>query len=126
MDVGGIRKFADRISTRSMVLAIAACALLAIPIIWNTRQSRLTQQALDRAAAAEKDRSDAEEARALKDVAVRRSRHDDPREIARVRQLYQEIENLTQIQESVEEDLHRTRRIAEKRAANAAAQPRTP
>ena len=67
MDVGGMRTFAGRLSARSTRLAIAGCVLLAVPILWTVRQSRLTREALDRADAAEKRaaqaRTDAAEAR---------------------------------------------------------------
>jgi uncharacterized protein (DUF1800 family) len=117
MDVGGIRKFAGRRSPRPMLVGTAACTLLAVPLIWTVRQTRLTREALDRAAAAEKAaaqvRSDLEQSQARaqakgqppRDPTVRRSRHDDPEEIARVKQLYAEIESLTRIQERVEERL---------------------
>jgi hypothetical protein len=72
-------------------------------------------------------RADAEEARARpqakgqppKDLAVRRSRHDDPKEIARVKQLYEEIDALTRIREQVDDDLTTGRRPAAKKAAAA-------
>jgi hypothetical protein len=117
MDVKGMRTFAGRHSARSTRLAIAGCVLLAVPILWTIRQSRLTREALDRADAAEKAvaqaRTDAEEARAQvktagkprKDPALRRTRHDDPGEIERVKQLYDEIDSLTRIRDQVEEQL---------------------
>ena len=40
-----------------------------------------------------------------KDPAVRRSRHNDPGEIERVKQLYEEIDSLTRIRDQVEERL---------------------
>jgi hypothetical protein len=115
MDVGVIRKFTARSSTRATGLGVAACVLLAVPIIWMVRQSRLTHEALERATAAEKAavqaRTDVEQARAQfqarpsKDPAVRRSRHDDPREIERVKRLYEELEGLSQMQQRVEDEL---------------------
>jgi hypothetical protein len=113
MDVGAMRTIVGRVTARPVLAGVAACALLAVPIIWSVRQSRLTQQALDRAAAAEQAaariRSDLEQShgrigigrRLPKDPAVRRSRHDDPKEIERVRQLYAEIDGLTRIQERI-------------------------
>ena len=120
MDLCAIRQFADRISPRSLGLAVAGCALLAVPIIWTVRQSGLTHEALARAAAAEQAaaqaRTDMEEARSLlqaqgrppKDAAVRRSRHDDPTEIERVNKLYEEIDNLSRIREQTEITLGRS------------------
>lgn len=112
MDVGRIRKFTARWSSRSMGLGVAACVLLAVPIAWMVRQSRLTHEALERAAAAEdavaRARGDFEQAHRAqppKDPAVRRSRHDDPAEIERVKRLYEEIENLTHRQDRVEDEL---------------------
>lgn len=120
MDVGEIRDLVRRPSRRAMRLGITAALLLAVPIGWSVRQSRLTNEALERAAAAEENaalaRSDVDLARARlrgeapKDPWVRRSRHDDPREIARVKKLYEEIENFSQIRDDVDQTL-RTERI---------------
>ncbi len=123
MDVERMWKFAGRPSPRSMLAGAAICLLLAVPVIWH---SRLTREALDRAAAAEKAaaevRSDFERSHArfqgkgqpLQDAAVRRSRHDDPKEIDRVRQLYAEIEGLSQIQERIDSRRGREREITTK------------
>jgi small-conductance mechanosensitive channel len=136
MDVGGMRKLAARLSTRPMRIGAAACMLLAVPLIWTVRQSRLTREALDRAAAAEqtaaKVRSDLERSQALlqvpgqppKDPAVRRSRHDDPKETERVRQLYAEIEGLTRIQERLDQQLGSERKIPAKNITPAPIRPR--
>jgi DNA helicase IV len=133
MHVGGIRQFAARISTRSTRMALVGCILMAVPVTWMVRQSWLTHEALQRATTAEKvaaqAQSDVEQARAQletggkprKDPAIRRSRHDDPREIARVKKLYEEVDTLSRIQESVEDELTGIRRIAAKRAAEATA-----
>ncbi len=141
MDVGGMRTFAGRLSTRSTWLAIAGCVLLTVPILWTVRQSRLTREALDRADAAEKAtaqaRTDVAEARAQtktagkprKDPAVRRSRHNDPGEIERVKQLYEEIDSLTRIRDQVEEELSGERRTVTRKAVPSkapAAPARTP
>ena len=97
MDVGEIRDLVRRPPSRATRLGIAAGLLLAVPLIWSVRQSRMTREALDRATAAEQTaaqaRDDVEEARAqlrgegrpLKDPSIRRSRHDDPREIEHVK-----------------------------------------
>jgi hypothetical protein len=119
MDVGGIRDLVRRPSRRAMRLGATAALVLAVPIVWSVRQSRLTHEALERATAAEKHaaeaRSDVELARArLKgeapiDPSVRRSRHDDAREIERVKQLYQEIDNLSQSRDEVDQSLRTER-----------------
>jgi hypothetical protein len=138
MHFGGIRNFPVRISTRTARLAIVGCVLVAAPVVWTVRQSWLTRDALRRATVAEKAaanaQSDADQARAQlgtggkprKDPAVRRSRHDDPQEIARVKALYEEIDSLSRIQERVEDDLTATRRITAKQSAKATAPARTP
>ena len=138
MDVGGIRKLTDRFSTRSARLGAAGCMFLAVSFIWTVRQTRLTQEALNRATAAEKAasqaRTDVEETRAQaqahgqprKDAAIRRSRHDDPEEIDRVKQLYEEIDNLTRLRDKVEDDLAFTRRVSANKPAATATPTDTP
>lgn len=128
MDIQEIRDLVRRPPSRSTRLGIAACLLLAAFIFWSIRQSRLTRAALDRATAAEQTaaqaRSDVEQTRAQlqgagrapMDPAVRRSRHDDPAQIDRVKQLYQEIEGLTQIREEVDENLRIDRMRAEQKS----------
>jgi hypothetical protein len=130
MDVGGIRDRMRRPSGRSARLFIAAGLLLAVPLIWSVRQSRLTREALDRAVAAERAasqaRTDVEQARAQlrgqdsppRDPAIRRSRHDGPREIERVRELYQEIEGLTELRDQVEQSLQNDRLYVPKKGAS--------
>jgi hypothetical protein len=138
MHFGGIRKVPVRISTRTARLAIVGCVLVAAPVAWTVRQSRLTRDAVRRATVAEEAatqaQSDVQQARAQlgtggkprKDPGVRRSRHDDPQEIARVKALYEEIDTLTRIQERVEDDLAGLRRITPKQPATATAPARTP
>jgi hypothetical protein len=111
-----------------MGLGVAACVLLMVPIAWMVRQSRLTHEALERAAAAEeaaaRARLEFEQARRTQpptDPAVWRSRHDDPGEIERVKQLYEEIEDLTRRHEQVEDGLSRQPRIRLKKAPSAPA-----
>jgi hypothetical protein len=125
MDVGGIR---DRVR-RSARPFIAAGLMLVIALVWSVRQSRLTREALDRAAAAERAaaqaRTDVERAWAQlrgqglppRDPEMRRSRHDDPREIERVRGLHQEINGLTQFRDRVEQSLQNDRLYAPKKGA---------
>jgi hypothetical protein len=131
MDVGGMRKFASRLSTRPVLVVAVVGTLLAVSLIGTVWQSRLTREALDRAAAAEKAaaqvRADLEQSQGRsrskgqppKDTMVRRSHHDDAKEVARVNQLYAEIESLTRIQERVQERLGREREVAPTRAAPA-------
>jgi uncharacterized iron-regulated membrane protein len=121
MDVGEIRNLVRRPPSRGARIGIAAGLFVAVTIIWSARQSRLTREALDRAAAAEQAATqasaDAEQARAQlrgagrapMDPAIRRTRHDDPREIERVKQLYEEIDGLTQFQEQVDQSLRTER-----------------
>jgi hypothetical protein len=119
MDTGAIRKFMARGSTRATGLGVAVCLLLAVPIAWTVQQSRTAREALERAAAAEKAaaqaRTDLEQAQAQgrppKDPAVRRSRHDDPGEIERVKQLYEEVESLSVMQQRIDETLGQEPRI---------------
>ncbi len=120
MDVGEIRDLVRRPSRRALWWGVAAGVLLIVPIAWSVRQSRLTNEALERAVAAEKKAaqalSDMDLARARlrgdapRDPSVRRSRHDDPAEIARVKKLYEEIDSLTRVREDVDQTL-RTERI---------------
>jgi hypothetical protein len=131
-----MRTIVGRLAARPVLAGAAACVLLAVPIIWSVRQSRMTREALDRAAAAEQAaasvRSELEQSqgrrrvrgRPVTDPAVRRSGHDDPKEIERVRQLYAEIEGLTRIQERVEQRLGDHPSMPPKRSA--AAPGRTP
>ncbi len=114
MDIGEIRELVRRPSRRTAWMGVAAC-LLAVPITWSVRQSQLTREAIDRATAAEKTaeqaRSDVEETRARllgeapRDLSVRRSRHDDPAEIERVRKLYDEIDGLARIHDDIDQTL---------------------
>jgi hypothetical protein len=117
MDVGEIRNLVRRPPSRAARIGIAAGLFVAVTTIWSARQSRLTREALDRADAAEQTanqaRADAEQARAQlrgegrapKDPAMRRTRHDDPKEIERVKHLYEEIDGLTQFQDRVDQSL---------------------
>lgn len=114
MDVKGMWERAGRRLPRPMLVAAGVCGLVAVCLIWSIRQSRLTREALDRAAAAEETaarvRSDLERSqgwlestgRPPRDRAVRRTRHDDPREIERVNQLYAEIQGLTHARERID------------------------
>jgi hypothetical protein len=136
MHVGFVQDFIGRIRTRPAQLRVAGCLLLAVFLIWTVRQSWRTQEAIDRAAAAEKAadqaRTDAEQAHAQlqgqgrprKDPAIRRSHHDDPEEIARVKQLREEIDDLMRIEERVEDVLATPRPSVAKKTA--AAPSRTP
>ncbi|HLH29407.1 MAG TPA: hypothetical protein VKW77_10845 [Acidimicrobiales bacterium] len=119
MDTGAIRKFMARRSARATGLGVAVCVLLAVPIAWMAQQSRTAREALERASAAEQAaaqaRADLEQARGParppRDPAVRRSRHDDPREIERVKQLYAEVESLSEMQQRIDDTLGQEPRI---------------
>lgn len=103
------RRGARRVGTVAVALAIAAA------IGWSVWQGRMTREALDRAVAAEKAaadvRSDIEKARAQlrgrapRDPALQRTRHEDPRQVHRVEQLYQEIDDLTRFRDRVDQTL---------------------
>jgi hypothetical protein len=99
MEVGGAKKFVA--SNRSLMLIIPVCVLLLASAIWNVWQYRIIEQQRLQALAAEREakavaaRSKIEAERAkLKKTAAAASD-------ARVDQLYQEINNLTRINERV-------------------------
>ena len=127
MNVWRTRTFAIRGPIRTVLLTIAGGACLLTVLIGHFRQSRLTQEALARARAAEqaaaRAQADAERARAQtespppKDAAVRRTSRQDPKDAERVRQLYEEINGLSRIQERIQGDLHNLRSRATQRAA---------
>ena len=116
MDGGKARKLGFHVSIRSLILVIAVLALLIVPVAWSVRQSWRAQDALTRAIAAEKAatqaQADAEPAgvkrQSLRDEAVRRAARRDPKADAeRSRQLVEEIDGLTRIQERIREDLYK-------------------
>jgi chemotaxis protein histidine kinase CheA len=117
MNVWRTWTFAIRPWFRSVLPAVAACALVLFFIIGNHRQSRLAQEALARATAAEqaaaRARADAEQARAQtqppKDAAVRRTLRHDAKAAERVNQLYEEIMSLSNIQQRIQSDLSNLR-----------------
>lgn len=120
MDVQGIRGFAARLeASRRSWRTVATVGLAVAAVVgWMVWQSRLTQEAIRRADAAEHSATQARlasEERPRKDPAVRRSRHDDPEQIARMKRLYDEVDGLTRIQERVDEELSAMRRIAARR-----------
>ncbi len=119
MNLWRTRTFAIRTSFRSVLPAVAACGLVLFFIIGNHRQSRLAQEALARATAAEqaaaRARADAEQARAQtqpqppKDAAVRRTSRHDAKAAERLNQLYDEIMSLSNIQQRIQSDLSNLR-----------------
>lgn len=126
MDGGKARRLGFPVSIRSLILVIAAPALLIVLVAWGVRQSRRTQNAPARANAAEaaatQAQANAEPARdqvqSLRDDAVRRAARRDPKDDAeRVRQLAEEINGLARIQDRVQEDLYRLRARTMKPAA---------
>ncbi len=126
MDVKGIRAFVDRIKVRRRhwLTAAAGGFALAAVVGWMAWQSHLTREAIRRADAAEQAATQARLAggeKPRRDPAVRRSRHDDPAQIARMKQLYEEVDGLTRIQDRVDEELGAIRRIAARRAKAKAA-----
>lgn len=122
MDIDRARRF-QPFHSQPARLALIACAAAVIVIGWMVWQSRLRSEAVNRATVAEKA---LEQERAKlqgqprTDSAVRRSSHDDPENISRVKQLYQEIEDLSDLQERVEQELTVIRRIGARKAREAA------
>jgi F0F1-type ATP synthase membrane subunit b/b' len=117
MDVGGTRKF--RVSSRVLVPIIAVCVLLLVSAIWNLELYRRAEEQRSRAIAAERaEAARAEEQRlqagaAEKEEAARahaeaerertlaKRRATRAEDAARVRQLYQEINNLSQMRDRI-------------------------
>jgi hypothetical protein len=117
MDVGGTRRF--RVSSRALVPMIAVCALLLVSAIWNLELYRRAEEHRSRAIAAEKvEAARAEEQRlrvaaAEKEEAARaqaeaerartlaKQRAARAEDAARMRQLYQEINNLSQMSDRI-------------------------
>lgn len=113
MDVGGTRKF--RVSSRVLVPIVAVCVLLLVSAIWNLELHRRAEEQRSRAIAAERAEAARAEEQRLKAVAAdkeeaARAQVDAERErtlakqraaraedAARVRQLYQELNNLSQM-----------------------------
>ena len=136
MDAKKARTLEFRVSIRSVVLVVAVLAVLIVPVTWSVRQSRLTQEALDRARAAERTavqaQTNAEEARdqvrgkakTLRDEAIQRAARQDPKDAERVRQIYAELDTLMQIQERIQEDLRGLRRQTPKPTAATKENPR--
>jgi hypothetical protein len=116
MHVWRTRKFAIRISNRSVMLPVAGCILLLMLIMSNLHQSRLVKEALARARAAEqaaaRAQAEVQQAQAqterdpTKDAMVRRTSRPDPKDAGRVRRLYEEINSLSRIEERIQGDLH--------------------
>jgi hypothetical protein len=94
MDVAGARKFP--ISSRALVLIISLVTLLAASIFWNLRQHRLIEQKhmADQRKEAARANEEADRATARLKKNAEWAASD-----ARVQQLYQEINNFSQIQE---------------------------
>lgn len=120
MDGEKASMLAFRVSIRSLLPVLAALVVLFVPVAWSIRQSRAMQDALTRAIAAEKAatqaQANAEQARdqvqgkpsALRDAALRRAARRDPKEDAeRTRQLAEEIDALSRIEDRIQEDLYR-------------------
>ena len=131
MDVKGIRGLAVRIEARRRSwLTVAAGGLaLAAVVGWMVWQFRLTHEAIRRADAAEHAATQARFASGEKprqDPAVRRSQHEDPEQIARMKRLYEEVDGLTRIQDRVDEELSAMHRITARRAKAKAAAVMTP
>ncbi len=134
MDVKGIQGLAARIGARGRSLLMVAVGGLALAAVvgWSVWQVSLTREAIRRADAAEhtaaQARTEVQQAQAQlggregprKDRAVRRSRHEDPAQIARMKKLYEEVDGLSRIQDRVDDELSALRRIYVHRAKAAA------
>jgi len=116
MDGGKARKLGIPDSIRSRILLIAILAVLMVSVAWGVRESRRAQDALTRAVAAEKAATQAQteaepapgKLRSLRDEAVRRvARRDRKADAERSRQLAEEINGLTRIQERIQSDLYK-------------------
>ncbi len=117
MEVGEIRELVRRSSRRWGRRAGTLAVVLAVmgAVGWSVRQERMAREALDRAARAEKAAANAQSAaeiardqlrgKAPLDSALQRTKHQDPEQIQRVEQLYQEIEALNQARERVDQSL---------------------
>src|SRR5271157_1381872 len=113
MDVGGARKF--RVSSRSLVPLIAVCALLLVSALGNLELYRRAEEQRSRAIAAERAAAARAEEQRLRAVAMEREeaaraqaeaeqerilakkRAARAEDAARVRQLYQELNVLSQM-----------------------------
>jgi F0F1-type ATP synthase membrane subunit b/b' len=117
MDVGGARRF--RVSSRVLVPIIAVCVLLLVSAIWNlelyrraeeqrsraiaaerAEAARAEEQRL-RAVAAEKEEAARAEAEAERARALAKQRAARAEDAARMRQLYQELNNLSQMSDRI-------------------------
>lgn len=119
MEVGEIRELVRRSSRRwaSRAGTLAVVLAFAGAIGWSVRQDRMAREALDRAARAETAAANAQSAveiarnqlrgKAPLEPALRRTRHQDPQQIQRVEQLYQEIDVLSQARDRVDQNLRK-------------------
>ncbi len=122
MDAKEARTVGFRMSMRSVVLAMVVLAVVIVPMAWSVRQSRLAQEALERAANTERAAREAQgntveaprplrgKAKILQDEALKRAAHRDPKDAERVGRLYSELDSLMNIQDRIEADLHALRR----------------
>ena len=94
MSIAGARKF--RVSTRSLAMVIALAALLSASVFWNLRQYQLMEQkrVADQREEAARVKEETERTTARMKKKAEWAASD-----ARVQQLYQEITNLSQINE---------------------------
>jgi cytoskeletal protein RodZ len=123
MDFGGARKF--RISFRSLVLIIAVIALLLTSAIWNFALYRRAEEQRLRAIAAERAEAARAQEQRLKEIAAEQAqaartqieaekahalakrKATSAEDAARVRQLYQELNALSQINDRLLMENHR-------------------
>jgi hypothetical protein len=117
MDVEGARKF--RVSSRALVPIITVCVLLLVSAIWNYELNRRAEEQRSRAIATERAEAARAEEQRLRAVAVEREEAARARaeaerastlakqraaraeDAARIRQLYQELNNLSQMNDRI-------------------------
>jgi hypothetical protein len=114
MDIRGARK--SYVPSRSLLLIIAACAVLLIPALWVLRQSHLAEQERQRARAAERAARLAAEAAAADERArlqaekkAARAKGDD-----RIRQLIEEITVLSREQDRLRMEISNAQKMLKK------------
>jgi hypothetical protein len=114
MDVRGARKF--HVSSRSLPLIIAACAVLLVPALWVLQQSELAEQQRQRTKAAERAarlaaqaEEEQERARVQAEKKTTRAKGDE-----RIRQLIEEIAVLSREQDRLRTEISNAQRMLKK------------
>jgi hypothetical protein len=111
MDVEGARKF--RVSIRVLVPTIVVCALLVVSAIWNIQLHRRAEEQRQRAITAERAEAARVEAERLRAIAIEKADAERERDlakkravraedVARMRQLYDELNILSQMSDRIQ------------------------